>query len=312
MAGRPGSLRNDLTEREKELDALYRFAALFSRVDANAGAAIETTETILRASMRFPDAARVTVSAPDAGLARSAPRGDRAKPDPGVPSSQVVDAYRSRKTYGDGKRVVVTVRYVAQSPARSALVIEPRERRLIGATASLLANLLQRCDVDRELRSSSETLRRQAEELERKNVALEEVLARIETDKRSLAAAQRAYLDTYVLPYLFEIASASGDRPFVCDRVVQIEAGLSHLPAPNADRLARFAGILSPRESEVCGLVRSGMSTKEIASFLGLATSTVERHRNTIRRKLGLSGTRINLTAFLRGPHADSDHAGNV
>jgi DNA-binding CsgD family transcriptional regulator len=57
---------------------------------------------------------------------------------------------------------------------------------------------------------------------------------------------------------------------------------------------------LTPREAQVAGLIRNGLSTKEIAEFLHIALPTVQRHRNTIRRKLGLRRSASNLTTFLR------------
>ncbi|TVQ18545.1 MAG: hypothetical protein EA382_17615 [Spirochaetaceae bacterium] len=296
MAKTGATLRADLSEREKELDALYRLSALFSRADVDAPAAIATTESILGASMRSPDAALVTIDAP----AIASPEGT-----PG--SSAVADLYRCRRTYGDGRRLTVTVRYIGD-PSRAELRIESREKRLVAATASLLADLLERRDTDAELRASSAALERQAAELERKNVALEEVLARIEADKRALSTRQRAYLDTYVRPYLLEIADACRDVPSVGERIAQIDAALSRLFTHPDDRLTLIARLLTPRESEVCGLIRSGMATKEIADFLGIGATTVERHRNTIRRKLGLTGSRTNLTSFLRQATADLDH----
>ena len=307
MGNRPGPLRRDLTEREKELDALYRLSALFSRADTDAESAIAATATILRASMRFPDAARVSIDAPGSSTGVAAVPGDREPPP-----QRVVDTYRCRRTYGDAGRVGVTVRYVGDPASRAEMRIETREKRLIGATASLLANLLERHDTDDELRASTSALQRQAAELERKNVALEEVLARIEADKRARTARQRAYIDTYVRPYLFEISDACSGVPAVGERIAQIEASLSRLFTGVDDRFLAFERILTPREAEVCGLIRSGMATKEIAGFLGIGSTTVERHRNTIRRKLGLTGSRINLTSFLRAPRSDHDHVENM
>ena len=56
---------------------------------------------------------------------------------------------------------------------------------------------------------------------------------------------------------------------------------------------------LSPREIEVCNLVRNGLTSKEIASMLRVSPLTVERHRYNIRRKLGIVNAKVNLTTFL-------------
>jgi len=67
-------------------------------------------------------------------------------------------------------------------------------------------------------------------------------------------------------------------------------------PEPADDRLAG----LTQREVEVCRLIRDGLSTKEIAGALGLSPLTVNKHRETIRRKLGVQNKGVNLRSFLK------------
>jgi two-component system response regulator NreC len=48
---------------------------------------------------------------------------------------------------------------------------------------------------------------------------------------------------------------------------------------------------LTPREREIIRLIAKGKSNKEVASFLGVSTRTVETHRATLMRKLGMRST---------------------
>ena len=48
---------------------------------------------------------------------------------------------------------------------------------------------------------------------------------------------------------------------------------------------------ISGREREILALLASGRSNREIAALLDLSVATVETHRKTIKRKLGLSTT---------------------
>lgn len=57
---------------------------------------------------------------------------------------------------------------------------------------------------------------------------------------------------------------------------------------------------LSPREFEVMNLVNEQYSSKQIADILCISLRTVSKHREQIRKKLGLEGKKINLSAFLR------------
>jgi len=68
-----------------------------------------------------------------------------------------------------------------------------------------------------------------------------------------------------------------------------------------ADPRPSFGGLslLSPREREICGFIQSGMDTKSIAGLLNISPETVERHRCTIRKKIGLTGTGQTLHQYL-------------
>jgi len=57
---------------------------------------------------------------------------------------------------------------------------------------------------------------------------------------------------------------------------------------------------LSPRETEICNLLKAGSTNKEIAEALGISASTVQKHREIIRRKLQLTNRRINLITYLK------------
>ena len=51
---------------------------------------------------------------------------------------------------------------------------------------------------------------------------------------------------------------------------------------------------LTPRELQVLRMVASGHCNKEIADKLGISTKTVEKHRNTMNKKIA---TPFELTA---------------
>ncbi len=75
----------------------------------------------------------------------------------------------------------------------------------------------------------------------------------------------------------------------------QIEAGLETLR-----RSAR--GGLSPRETEVLRLIALGHTSAEVGRKLHLSRRTVETHRASVHRKLGLT-TRAELVQFALGRH---------
>jgi DNA-binding CsgD family transcriptional regulator len=52
-------------------------------------------------------------------------------------------------------------------------------------------------------------------------------------------------------------------------------------------------------EVKVADFIRQGESTKSIAATLNTSPSTVEKHRNKIRKKFGTLNQKINLQTYL-------------
>ena len=60
------------------------------------------------------------------------------------------------------------------------------------------------------------------------------------------------------------------------------------------------ASALSARELRTALMIKNGMTNQEIASQLHLALETVKAHRRNIRKKLGITGTKCTLSAYLQ------------
>jgi DNA-binding NarL/FixJ family response regulator len=72
-----------------------------------------------------------------------------------------------------------------------------------------------------------------------------------------------------------------------------VAAGGTYLSPAVSGRLFRNSEprpVLTPRESEILGALGKGHSSKQIARDLDLSVRTVETHRQSIKRKLGIDG----------------------
>ena len=74
---------------------------------------------------------------------------------------------------------------------------------------------------------------------------------------------------------------------------------LNALTTSFGSTLTDRATNLSPREIEICDMIRGGLASKEIAEALNLAVHTIEKHRRNVRQKLGLTNQGTNLYSFL-------------
>ena len=57
---------------------------------------------------------------------------------------------------------------------------------------------------------------------------------------------------------------------------------------------------LSPMELRVAVMIKRGFDSEETARLLQISPHTVKTHRRSIRRKLGIMNSKINLSSYLR------------
>ncbi len=179
------------------------------------------------------------------------------------------------------------------------------ERRVRARTAELAATVdnlerevERRRQTEAELRASEGQLRDQAQLLEQKNVALGELLGQLEREKQRLARDVDANVQRLLLPLVGRLREQRGrPDPAWLDL---LEEQLEGLATPLGRRLDSVGYGLTPREIEICTLIRAGHSTGDIAGLLHLSEATVQTHRRSIRGKLGIKGGRGNLSVYLR------------
>jgi FixJ family two-component response regulator len=71
----------------------------------------------------------------------------------------------------------------------------------------------------------------------------------------------------------------------------------------------KLALKLSPTELRVASLIKSGMSTDDIAEHLFISASTVRKHRKNIRKKLRLNNSSYNLKNYLMAKTPSSSNS---
>ena len=145
---------------------------------------------------------------------------------------------------------------------------------------------------------SLEMLRVESLALKEKNIALREILSHIEEDKAELRHKIGANVSQVLIPTLNKLARRDGSINQTYLKLLR--AGLHDLVEASSATPLLYSK-LSPREREISDLIKNGISSKEIAAALNIALATVRKHRELIRRKLGISGKNINLTNYLKG-----------
>ena len=122
-------------------------------------------------------------------------------------------------------------------------------------------------------------------------------MARIQEEKREIAQAMQNNVDTVILPILEDLYNRLSPQH---RRLIDVlRFNLEEVTSPFVDRVSQAFSNLSPAELRVCDMIRRGLASKEIAHVLHISPSTVSRHREHIRQKLGLTNKGTNLVSHL-------------
>ncbi len=153
-------------------------------------------------------------------------------------------------------------------------------------------------ELEEELRHANEELKAEQQNLERKNIALSELLERVEHEKKEIEKRLVSNVENAVQPIIQRLESSSAEHQLKDFQM--LNDALRDVVSPFIDQLKEKAARLSTRELEVCRMIKSGATTKDIANTLKLAPTTISKYREMIRKKLGLAGQEINLATYLQ------------
>jgi PAS domain S-box-containing protein len=159
-------------------------------------------------------------------------------------------------------------------------------------------DISERKQYEEELRKTSVELDRERNELTEKNIALKQILDHIEREKTEIRNELHARVKKLLKPVLARLKGNGGTLRK--KELAQLENGIDSIVGTNLDLYKDNLTKLSPRELDICGLIKKGYSSKEIAAFLSVSVQTVHKHRQVIRRKLQLNNQDVNLAAYLR------------
>ena len=172
------------------------------------------------------------------------------------------------------------------------------ERLLLDVLAGELSTFIQCKQDDMILQLVTNKLRADQQLLEDKNTALGEVLDQIESEKRHIMHQVQTNVDKVVMPILRMLSNKVS--PPEQQYLTLLSNCLKDVTAPFMSNLWTRSQKLSPREAEVCNMIRNGMSSKEISAALDVSLHTVLKQRQRIRKKLGIANDKTNLASFLQ------------
>lgn len=167
------------------------------------------------------------------------------------------------------------------------------------ASWAIGVDVTEKMQIESELKKQQKELEGQIKKNAEIRVALRVVLEHLELETKRVGRNLAGQLDQQVMPFLNRLRDS---------RLSDQQKQWLELSLDNIHRITELAeparlsakAKLTAAEYEVALMIRKGLSTVEIAESLNLSEATVSSHRQHIRRKLGLTGQKVNLAQTLR------------
>jgi DNA-binding CsgD family transcriptional regulator len=275
-----------LMERVKELNCLYSLSSTFRKKELTLDEVMQALISIISLAWQFEDI--VSVRLLYDGKDFHSPNFRHTK------WCLKSDLQVSGKRFG-----FVEVCYLKEVPGGEKNCFLAAEKKLIRSIAELVGNHIEQRKYQQELKETAEELEFQKKELERKNIALREVLDQIEYEKKEIKDQIALNLALLVVPYIKKLSTGRISLEKQREYLKIVQNNIEHISSSFFRQVIQKKVRLSPREVEVCTMIKNGFTNKEISDLLNISITTVERHRFNIRKKLGIVNKKINLTTYI-------------
>jgi DNA-binding NarL/FixJ family response regulator len=166
------------------------------------------------------------------------------------------------------------------------------------AVTIIVEDLTGQKEVEKALARKEKNLEEKTRDLKDANAALKVLAAQRNEEKETVESAVLANIKELVLPYIERVRGGrlTESQAAYMD---MIESSLNHIASPFLQKTGTAYSQLTPTEIQVADMIRNGKTSKEIAELLNVCTGTVEGHRISIRKKLGISNKKVNLQSYL-------------
>ena len=168
----------------------------------------------------------------------------------------------------------------------------------VSGTFGVFRDITGMKQMEEALLSANKLLAEKHQALVDKNIALKEILGQIKDEANQVKQNVQSNIDKLILPILVKLKGQSRESDRI--NLDLLESLMSDVASPFLRDIESRFGQLTPREIEICNMIRNGLQSKEIGLALGISVRTVEKFRQKIRDKLGVDSRDTNLTTFLR------------
>ena len=274
-----------LGERIKELNCLYGISQLAERHLHSLDALLQELVSFLPYSWQYPEIACARILSKGQTYTS-----EKFKVTAWRQSAQI---YMYHEPVGE-----VSIFYLEECPPSDEGPFLKEERALIDTVAEQIGIIATRISAEMELQEANQQLSLERRALQEANIALRTLLSRIEQEKQEIYGDIKMNIEKILMPILHALSLQL--TPAQLKYIEMLRNSLEEITSPFINRLSLSFHSLTPTEVAICSMIRNGMRTKEIAAMRNISESTVNRHREKIRRKLKLTNQDTNLATFLQ------------
>lgn len=291
LAADRSSVEHALRERVKELTCFYGVARLAEQEAGSVDRFMQGVVDLLPPAWQYPEVTGADISY-------------RGRKFQSYTTGVAVAVQTAPIRVGDQVAGEIRVLYVACRPAAFEGPFLKEERALIDGVAEYVATIARRIEAESALVEANRLLQIERGALHESNVALRTVLARIGDERQESYRDLHANVEKVLLPVIQAISMELSPQKRAYATLLR--SSLLDITSPLTRNLTRLAPPLTPAETSICTMIRNGLRTKEIARLRGISAATVNRHREHIRRKVGLANQAVNLTTWLQNQGVES------
>jgi len=272
-----GSLEKQLSERVKELNCLYGLTRLIEKNENSIDALLQQAVELLPRAWQYSEQACARIIFKETRYQSQNFRMTQHKQQAAL------------LVFGEPVGLV-EVYYLKKMPTLDEGPFLKEERLLIDAVSDHIAKAIQRNTTQKQL-----LVERQA--LQDANVALHDSLVQSKQEKKMIGASIQAKIDKIITPIFYALEADMDERQK--KYLSLLKKNFQDIVSPFVEGKQDILTRLSPVEVVICDMIKRGLSSKEIANLRGITPSTVGRHRENIRHKLGLANRKVNLVSYL-------------
>jgi PAS domain S-box-containing protein len=163
----------------------------------------------------------------------------------------------------------------------------------------IVRDISKRKTVEEMLIKSRQEIKEHARKLSESNTALKVFLRQRNDDRIESEEKILSNMKTLIHPYIQKIKLLDAEAD-ISHYIGMLENNLQNITSGFSAKLLSKSYGLTPKELQIASMIKEGKQSKDIAKLLRLSIETINCHRNSIRKKLGLKNKKINLRSHLK------------